>query len=558
MALSDLIDQIVAVLRSLKNVDFFILTCIPIIAYFVSSIIYRLTFHPLAKYPGNFIEKISGWPEIYYHYNGSRHMRILEAHNKYGPIVRVGPNKLDFNTTTAVAAIHRDKSANVKKGDWYKTVDAENGAFSVQTVIDKHEHAFRRKMISPSFSEAALRDSEQFIIQNVDIFLRRMGEKRGSDGWTKARDFSEWCTYYGFDYTSDLAFGSRFGLVENDEHRYLADLLKNLSHFVYYAGHLPIAPALRLVMGTGIMNYMPSKAARDTHKYFLVSTSKLHERQALEEAFILMESSSEKPPKSNFNVAPRKDIFHYLFRSRDPETGLALSPNQLSADAGLLIAAGSDGVAITLSAALFYLLSYPTCLEKLSTELQKAFSSIEEIRLPKLNHCAYLHAVIEESLRLAPCAPSAFPREVLSGGIVVDGHYIPAGITVGTSPYALHHNEAYYPNSFAFIPERWIGGAEKVRKAKEAFSTFSHGTYSCIGKSVAYLAIKLLLARLLWRYDVKAAEEGNDAGELIGGGGAGKWKRGKWWSRKAEYQMEDFLVGYRQGPIVRFREREIE
>lgn len=48
------------------------------------------------------------------------------------------------------------------------------------------------------------------------------------------QDFNEWITYFGFDFISDLSFGSRFRLLEDPEHRYLPDLLKWTSHFVYY------------------------------------------------------------------------------------------------------------------------------------------------------------------------------------------------------------------------------------------------------------------------------------------------------------------------------------
>lgn len=47
-------------------------------------VIYRLTFHPLAKYLGNFIDKLSDWPLIYHCYSGNRRLRRLKAHKKYG------------------------------------------------------------------------------------------------------------------------------------------------------------------------------------------------------------------------------------------------------------------------------------------------------------------------------------------------------------------------------------------------------------------------------------------------------------------------------------------
>ncbi|OCL10709.1 hypothetical protein AOQ84DRAFT_426325, partial [Glonium stellatum] len=123
----------------------------------------------LAKYLGNFIDKLSDWPLIYHCYSGNRRLRRLKAHKKYGmrkisrSIIRIGPNTLDFDTATVLTAIHRDRNANVKKGDWYKTIDASAGAYSIQSVIDKHEHTFRRRVLSPAFSESALRDQEQSV-----------------------------------------------------------------------------------------------------------------------------------------------------------------------------------------------------------------------------------------------------------------------------------------------------------------------------------------------------------------------------------------------------------
>jgi cytochrome P450 len=131
-------------------------------------------------------------------------------------------------------AIHRDRNANVKKGDWYKTVDASSGDFSVQTVIDKKEHTFRRRVLAPAFSDAALRDQEQFIDHHARIFLKQMSKDVERDGWTTSKDFSEWITYYGFDFISELSFGSPFNLLEDPEHRYMPDLLKWMSHFLYY------------------------------------------------------------------------------------------------------------------------------------------------------------------------------------------------------------------------------------------------------------------------------------------------------------------------------------
>jgi cytochrome P450 len=283
------------------------------------------------------------------------------------------------------------------------------------------------------------------------------------------------------------------------------------------------------------MNYLPGKAAQDSAKFFHLAQSRLDERFAAEEA-------AQAKGKEM-----RNDIFHYILRGRDPETGLGFTRSQLNADAGLLIAAGSDGVGLTLSACLFYLLKNPETLEKLYQEIDTAFASTEEIKSPKINQLQYLHAVFEETMRMTPAVPSPLPRLVDKGGIEIDGLYIPEGIDIGVPHYAIHHNEDYFPQSWSFRPERWLEDKESAALAKKAFCAFSKGSMDCIGRPVAYLAMKLALVKLLFVYDIRAA------GDLTGGGGLNK---GPGREREGEYQMIDWLVGYRSGPIIQCKNRQ--
>lgn len=286
-----------------------------------------------------------------------------------------------------------------------------------------------------------------------------------------------------------------------------------------------------------MLNYLPDSSAADGHKFFATGERKLEERQAAEKASDL----DEEPI--------RKDIFHYLFQSRDPETDLGFSHAQLVADSGLLLAAGSDGVAVTVAAAVFYLLKNPDCMQKLIHEIQTSFSTSEEVRGMKVQQLKYLNGVVNEALRLAPSVPSGLPREVLPGGLRVDDLTIAAGTIVGVSAYSVHHNEDYFPDSFAFRPERWIGSTENVSLARRALCTFSAGRFDCIGKNIAVLACKLVLAKMLLTYELRAAD-----GNVTGGGGLTGSEMGR--ARHDEYQLDDFLVSYRSGPMVAFRSRQ--
>ncbi|KAL8773643.1 MAG: hypothetical protein Q9209_001409 [Squamulea sp. 1 TL-2023] len=256
--------------------------------------------------------------------------------------------------------------------------------------------------------------------------------------------------------------------------------------------------------------------------------------------------------KTSVPANVRKDIFHYLINAKDPETGgPGYTMEELRAETSLLVVAESDTTSTVVPATFFYMTRNPEMYDKLVKEIRTTFKDASEICAgPKLTSCRYLRAFIDEIMRMNPPVGSDLNRKVLAGGITVEGQFLPEGTNIGVSLYALHHNEATFPDSFKFQPQHWIAGEHTnvapahAAASESGFAPFSIGPRSCPGKYLAYLEMSITVAKVLYLYDVQAAK-----GSDLGGGKPDQiWG----WQNKEQYQTWDVFVSIRYGPLVQF------
>ena len=222
-------------------------------------------------------------------------------------------------------------------------------------------------------------------------------------------------------------------------------------------------------------------------------------------------------------------------------------------------AQGGTTLSAALSATFFYLSRSPTAYNRLAAEIRTTFPSGRAISNGSLlAGCKYLRAVIDETLRVAPPFVGTFWREPYvehTTPFEVDGHVIPRGTMVGVNPYCVMHNEAYFPEPFAFRPERWLGvdgdGEEKARaEMRAAFAPFALGETGCLGKAMAYHEMSLVVAKTLWYFDFERAQ--GEAGRL----GEGQPGSTDGRDRVEEYQLFDLAVADHDGPNLVFTPRE--
>ncbi|KAI9776753.1 MAG: hypothetical protein M1839_009397 [Geoglossum umbratile] len=498
--------------------------------------IYRLYFHPLARYPGPFLAKLTNLYSAYHAWRGDIHIDMWRCHQRYGDQVRYAPNRLLFysadaakgpdNTITAhaekgleyadssYADIYGNRN-NIVKSKVYNTLVHRTA--NTLTLRNKTEHARRRRVMSPGFSDASLRVLEPKILAQVSKMIRGLLDETESkvgtpSEWGKAQDMATWCNHHGFDLMSTLIYSASYDTLGEDGFRFVPRAIEDSN-----VRMSAILQAPELMFGRLDKKLFPqSITARNKFLRFLGS-------------MIASRAKAETAEKKD-------DIFSFFQNARDPETGKGFGIEELMAESATLIVAGSDTTSTTLAGVFYYLSQHRDAYERAAVEVRSAFASLEDIRIgSKLASCTYLRACIEETLRMSPPTGSALWREVSRGGAAIAGQFIPEGCDVGVGIYAIHHNPAFHSEPFKFRPDRFLED-EESSLSRRAYMPFSLGTRGCIGKGLAMVEIMLTMSSVLWLCDFRRAGVITTLGE---------------------YQLRDHITAAKKGPKLQFRLRDV-
>ncbi|KAH8682569.1 cytochrome P450 [Xylariales sp. PMI_506] len=506
----------------------------------VSVCVYRLFFHPLSRYPGPVLAKVSSLYSAYHAWKGDIHVDMARCHIRYGNYVRYAPDRLLFNTHKAFQDIY-GHSSNVTKSIAYDAL--VHRAPNILTTRDKAQHGRRKRLISQGVSDASLRALEPAIIRHIQKFCRKVSEPdpAGSD-WSTAKDISEWCNYLAFDIMSEITFSQQYDALENEDYRWVLDAIEESNVRISVLFQAPEVKLWRL------NKHLFPQAIQARNKFLGFVRQLQRDRRELSK------------------TANLKDIFSFIANATDPDGESAFKLDEVSAESTTLIVAGSDTTSTAMAALFFYLSRHPKALERATAEVRGAFQRVEEIRTgPRLNSCTYLRACIDETLRISPPSGSAPWREVGAGGSVFDGQYVPGGCDVGMGIYAMQHNPAYYPDPFTFKPDRWLAGEAQPGDGREPgsrangklnsgtnkvpYGPFSIGPRSCIGKGLAIMEVMLTMAHALYSLDLRKCDLEEESS--LGGRSTGHAL-----DIADEFQVRDHITSIKSGPMLQFRRRQ--
>lgn len=176
------------------------------------------------------------------------------------------------------------------------------------------------------------------------------------------------------------------------------------------------------------------------------------------------------------------------------------------------ILAGRDTTSSTL-AWFFWLLSTKPEIEKKILEEVKSIRSktqnfYGDLSFDELREMHYLHASISEALRLYP--PVAFDTKTsLEEDVMPDGTFVGKGWFVSYNAYSMGRMKGTWGEDCeVFLPERWLENGVFRPESPFRFPAFHGGPRLCLGKEMAYMQMKLIVAYTLERFEIEIVEKG--------------------------------------------------
>ena len=404
---------------------------------------------------------------------------VKSLHEHYGEIVRIGPDELSFTDPAAWKEIytkdflrpwmHRDKPPGK---------DAEN-----LISASEEDHSRFRKVLAPAFVQTS--DQEAVVQSYVDLLIKKLRQEVEVDRPQEGAmvDVLKWFSYATFDIVGEPIWGSSFGCLETVKYHPWIQVIAQ-SKTAYFVG----ATKYYTPLDTILTMITPKSAMADLMEIWKTTEEKIAQRIELGPSHEDMISHMLETKKSTSSM------------------NVQMSLPEVESNSMMIVVAGSESVTTVLTGITNYLLRDPSKLQALVREVRSNFQSNDQITGLALSRLPYLNAVLHEGLRVCPTIPDGMRREIPKGGALIAGHFLRQGTVVSIPQWASYQTPKNFHSPTLFAPERWLEGSADSRYSKDrkdVFQPFFLGPHNCPGRSLAYLEMRLILAKIIWNFDLK-------------------------------------------------------
>ncbi|KAL3418183.1 Pisatin demethylase 12 [Phlyctema vagabunda] len=457
--------------------------------------------------PGPFLATFTDYWRFFNVWGRRPERTHVKLHQKYGDLVRIGPNTVLVADWSAVKKIYALNAGYIKSDFYPVQQNISNGKplHSLFNTNDEKFHSKLRRHVANAYSMSNLVQFEPMVDSTITAFINQL-EKRfvGRPGGDGVIDFGLWLQYYAFDVIGELTFSQRLGFV--DQGKDIDGVITTLERMLNYFAVIGQIPWLdRLFLKNPLLLWANDHGLID-------STSPVVTFARARMASRLTQDEGEKADPKSSTPARLDFLDRFLMANKkDPEF---ISSQRVLALTVANVFAGSDTTAITLRAVFYFLMKHPKKLHTLLSELDNADLGSREELVPweKARNLPYLSAVIQESLRLHPATGLSLERYVPSSGLDASGVFIPSGTIVGANAWAVHAKESIFGAKTAeYRPERWIEVSESQRsEMNNALFSFGMGARTCIGKNISLLEMYKLVPTILRQYEITFANENSE------------------------------------------------
>ncbi|KAF2008708.1 cytochrome P450 [Aaosphaeria arxii CBS 175.79] len=456
--------------------------------YMTLRAIYRLTLHPLVSFPGPRLRAVSHLPHAFSGWRGRQPYDVRDLHRDYGPVVRIAPDLLSFTSPSAWQDIYGHQAAKnlVKYGYFRVREDAQPMLTSFGA-----DHVRQRTAFSHGFSDRAISEQEPALAQHIEQFLAQL---RKSSRDRTIVDVGTMLRFLSFDIVGKYALSTDFGCLENNAyHPWVALLLLWFRTVTYVQNALAMG-----ILAPFLMLFVPRRMLNSVKDHLRMSAEKVQQRLAV----------GDDP-----NI---RDLWTYILQNKGEK---GLTTGEMEVNAAVLLVAGTDPIADAIAGTLYFLAINPAAKKKLYDEIDGVITSQENqiVTMASTKRMPYIHACLNEGMRLYPPIPGGMRRQVAAGKTsTVAGYSLPEKTVVSVWQLPTFTLPHHFSSHDQFIPERWLPANHPDRPAytlhdrQEAFQPFSVGPKNCLGKGLSYAEMKLILAQFLWHFEFELADNAFD------------------------------------------------
>ncbi|EOD44572.1 putative cytochrome p450 protein [Neofusicoccum parvum UCRNP2] len=405
-------------------------------------IVYPAFLSPLAKIPAaHFSAHFSSLWLKYIRYHNIENRTVQALHEKYGPIVRLGPSELSINCYDE--GLKTVYGGGFPKTTWYPLQFAFYGFTNMFTTIDSHAHSVRKRMVSNMYSKSSILASPNLRATTTAILHTRL-----------------------------LPLLASMAVSPIDilplAHAYTMD---SFTAFHFYLTEAPRVTAwLRRWLGVHLV------PAAVTNGFQELEAWNLQKCDEAAKAIAASKTDDEDAPVVFGTMLAQFRKLHggECWGSAADGEGAQRRRLEIASDMFDHNVAAMETSGLTLTWALYELSRRPALQARLRRELLtlrppvSALDAAAALPDPKtLDALPLLDAVLQETLRLWPAVAGRQPRCTPPGPpCTLAGHAdIPPGVAVQAYAYSLHRNGEVFPAPEEWLPERWME-AEPARLAE--------------------------------------------------------------------------------------------